>query len=127
MNLEQAKRISQLSTAHSDKCTLFPNLGFSDDCMLHDHLLQHFVFFNDALNPAQIEYMHREGLYGYVVWAANRGRHGDDFTWTDANHLFRESIDKKIDDHRNPIKKAWYWWWRNVYYIGVILWRRINR
>lgn len=126
MNLKQAKHLCRLSAAPSDGCTMFPDLGFTDDCKLHDHLLQHFVHFKDELNQNQRDYLFSQHLLGYILWADSKGRTGAPFTWEDANHLFRESLDEKVDTHSNPIKKAWYWTMRNVFYFGVTLWRRIK-
>ena len=115
MKLEQAKRISQLSTAPSDGCTFAPDLGFRPMCEIHDHLLQHFVYGSHNLNIHQMRYMDEQGLVNEAM------------TRKQADHLFREALDEKKDDSPDWIRKVWYWTMRNVYYFGVATWRRIKR
>lgn len=115
MNLEQAQHISALSTAPSDGCTWFPDLGFSRFCVMHDHLLQHFVNRTHRLNHAQLQYMAEENILGATL------------TRKQVDHLFREALDQKKDDSPDMMSKIWYWFWRNIYYFGVATWRRIRR
>lgn len=115
MNLAQAREISRLSTAPSDGCTFAPDLGFSQFCTMHDHLLQHFVYKTHPLNGDQIKYLAARDMLDTTL------------TRKQADHLFREALNEKIDHSADPGRKVWYWFWRNVYYFGVATWRRIKK
>jgi len=86
MNLEQALKFSKLSIVETDGCTLAPELGITEYCTMHDHLLIHLVSMTHIINTNQIEYLMSIDSYSKAM------------TRLEADELFRQGLAKKAED-----------------------------
>jgi len=109
LTLKDAKVLSLLSTLESDGCTLSPDFGIHEYCVMHDNLLKQFIDKNSTRNHQQMYYSVDNGYdVDFVI------------TRKEADCLLKEGIHEKALSSKF-IKRIGYFFVEYVYYSFVRL------